>query len=254
MSSPWWLIPASLFLIVSYALFVRIITKPKSFAAHLKIGMVDILRDSIISNFIAFPIVWYSTNNLLNKESTGLYKYKFDKWINESVAWICNQIMHIESDYRTILEIYAAYIIVLLLPSLASAYIHFIGRGLPETGDYEETKHSPLIVFHGNGTVSRVIFLFRSFLNIFLIKTPIAFGALLMSVGILILSGHPAVETNFTWMILPFIFFAFVILAQIALIVTTYFNSISVYSDSRKLTELNQHLSSMKGIGRVRLP
>lgn len=219
--------------------------------------MVDLLRDSMISCGIAFLVVWISISDFLVVREDGSIKSNINNSLYEAISWVCNKTILLERDYTTIPEIYIGYILILLVPTFISVFIHFIARALPQQAGYQETTLSPLKILNGNEYISKLMEFIRSALAILVIKTPIAFGSIMFSVGIFILSGKmgdPARSDHITWAVLPFIFFSFVGLSQIALIVTTYFNAMALYSDSRKLSIINQRLSDTRVISKIRIP
>lgn len=228
-----------------YYLFAWIAVRYIWAAKKLQLGLLEILKDSIIAFATAMVVVWYSLNNPLIKlsQSKEIYVAASETIINQKVASFCNWLVHFEADWQSISKFYIFYLLIFVAPYFIALGLHFLIGVLPEDDDYEESKHSAFFLKTTPSWVYDLVCTAKFLLDIFVIKTPIAIGGIFCSYEIYIYCGYinPTHILHPEYLgLIPLSFFIPTIISQIIFILISHKKWMS---DKENVPKIAQHRS-----------
>lgn len=211
----------------AYVYFLRFAVKKRWVAKRLQLGLLEILKDSIIAFIVAMGVVWYSFDNPLIKIDSSKEKYiaASDRIINQEFASFCNWLVNFESDWESIFKFYLIYLAIFVVPYIVALGVHVSIKVLPKDDNYRESEYSAFFLKTRGSLISDLFCISKFLFDLFVIKTPIAIGGIFCSYEIYIFLGYikPEKMLHPTFLaLLPVGFFIPTITSQIIFVLISH--------------------------------
>lgn len=219
------------------------LVKRFNLAAQLKIGLVEVLKDSIIAIAVLMMLVWYALEHPLIPITSDepYYVAKASQLINVVFAKICGFLINFELEWKSIGCFYGAYFTIFVAPYFVAATVHWVAKILPCDEDYADTPYS---VFHyplKNSIIGNFFRFLKFFLDILVVKTPLALGAFYCAYSLHIMLGHISAQQGINKVLVALMPFAFVVFTGISQLFFIGLSYINKYTDTKNLYLASKH-------------